>query len=164
MNVDADLEALAESVLARHRAAGKKIATAESCTGGLVAALLTSVAGSSDVFERGFVTYSNEAKAEAIGVPAELIERHGAVSPQVAAAMANGALSHSRADLAVSVTGIAGPGGGSERKPVGLVHLALAARGKGLVDNVELRLGDIGREAVRNQTARTALQMLTSVR
>src|SRR5262245_44948738 len=110
--------------------AGLKIATAESCTGGLVAAMLTEVAGSSAVVERGFVTYSNAAKSDLLGVPAELIARDGAVSESVARAMAEGALTHAPADLAVAITGIAGPGGGSAEKPVGLVHFASQRRGR----------------------------------
>jgi nicotinamide-nucleotide amidase len=120
---------LATDVLAACRAAGQRVATAESCTGGLIAAALTEIAGSSDVVDRGFVTYSNAAKTEMLGVPAALIEAHGAVSESVALAMAAGALAHSRAELCVSVTGIAGPGGGSAEKPVGLVWFATAARG-----------------------------------
>jgi len=120
------VEALASLLLAR----GQLLATAESCTGGLIAASCTEVAGSSAWFERGFVTYSNEAKTELLGVPAELIERHGAVSEEVARAMAAGALAHSRADIAVAVTGIAGPTGGSDAKPVGTVWLAWAERGQ----------------------------------
>ncbi len=135
------------------------IATAESCTGGLIAALLTEIPGSSDVVERGFVTYSNEAKTELLDVPAALLRAHGAVSEQVARAMAKGALAHSRADLAVAVTGIAGPGGGSDEKPVGLVHLATARRG-GDVAAKECRFGDVGREQVRLQTVAEALRML----
>ena len=121
-----DLEALvseAAALLAACRAKGLTLATAESCTGGMIAAILTEVPGASDVFERGFVTYSNAAKKEQLGVPAELIATHGAVSKAVAHAMALGALVHSRADLAVAVTGIAGPDGGTAEKPVGLVHL-----------------------------------------
>jgi nicotinamide-nucleotide amidase len=114
----ASFAALAEAALAEHRRAGRKLATAESCTGGAIAAALTDIAGSSDVFERGFVVYSNEAKTELLGVPAPLVAKHGAVSEEVAAAMAVGALAHSRADAAVSVTGIAGPGGGTPTKPV----------------------------------------------
>ena len=114
----------AASLLDACRARALKLATAESCTGGLIAALLTEIPGSSDVVERGFVTYSNAAKTEQLGVPADLIATHGAVSEPVARAMAEGALSHSHADLAVSVTGVAGPGGGTATKPVGLVHLA----------------------------------------
>ena len=137
----------------------ERIATAESCTGGLIAALLTEIPGSSDVVERGFVTYSNQAKSECLGVPADLIAAHGAVSEPVARAMAVGALAHSPADIAVSVTGVAGPGGGSAAKPVGLVHLALARRGSPTVHR-ELRLGDIGRGPIRLATVEAALALL----
>ena len=123
------LRTTAEGILQTARKAGLKIATAESCTGGLIAALLTDIAGSSDVVERGFVTYSNQSKCDLLGVTIELLVDHGAVSEAVARAMAEGALTHSTADLAVSVTGIAGPGGGSKTKPVGLVHLACARKG-----------------------------------
>lgn len=138
------------------------IATAESCTGGLVAGLLTSIPGSSAVVDRGFVTYSNEAKQEMIGVDPALLLAHGAVSAEVARAMAEGALARSRATLAVSVTGIAGPGGGSEEKPVGLVHFAAAKttmRGLRLVP-VERRFGDLGRDAVRMASVEQALELL----
>ncbi len=134
----------AEALLAACRARGVTLATAESCTGGLIAAILTEVAGSSDVFERGFVTYSNAAKSEALGVPSALIETHGAVSAEVARAMAEGALKNSRADIAVAVTGVAGPGGGTPEKPVGLVHFGAARRG-GKTLHHEQRFGDIGR-------------------
>ncbi len=137
------------------------IASAESCTGGLISALFTEIAGSSDVFERGFVTYSNEAKTELLGVPVELIEQWGAVSPQVAAAMASGALTHSHADLSISVTGIAGPGGGSVEKPVGLVCLA-AARKNGLVIGKTRKFGDIGRANIRSATIGAAIELLNS--
>ena len=140
------------------RARSWKIVTAESCTGGLIAAACTAVAGSSDWFERGFVTYSNEAKAESLGVPMALIQAHGAVSEQVARAMAEGAIAHSRADLAVAVTGIAGPGGGSRSKPVGTVWLALAVR-RGDV-RAELLILDGDRTAVREQTVQRALKRL----
>ena len=163
MLVDDDLGRLAENVLEACRARGLKLATAESCTGGLIAALLTSIAGSSDVFERGFVTYSNEAKNEMIGVPAELIERHGAVSSQVAQAMAEGAIRYSQAGLAVAVTGIAGPGGGSAAKPVGLVHIAGARGSDGMVRREEHRFGELGRDGVRNETARQALRLLLTL-
>jgi nicotinamide-nucleotide amidase len=146
-----DFEALvseAAELLAVCRAKNLKIATAESCTGGLIAAILTEVAGSSDVFERGFVTYSNEAKTELIGVSAALIEEHGAVSEEVALAMAEGALKYSHADIAVSVTGVAGPGGGTSTKPVGLVHFG-AIRRIGSAIHREKRFGDIGRQAIR---------------
>jgi nicotinamide-nucleotide amidase len=141
------------------RKAGVRIATAESCTGGLIAALLTEIAGSSDVVERGFVTYSNEAKIEALGVPPDLIAAHGAVSEPVARAMAEGALAHSRADIAVSVTGVAGPGGGSAAKPVGLVHLAAARKGRTTLYQ-ECRFGDIGRDGVRLKSVEAALALL----
>ena len=141
------------------RARGQRIATAESCTGGLIAALLTEIPGSSDVVERGFVTYSNEAKIEMLGVPADLIAAHGAISEAVARAMAEGALRASQADIAVSVTGVAGPGGGSEAKPVGLVHLA-AARTGGPTLHRECRFGDIGRDLVRLKSVEVALALL----
>lgn len=162
MQVDAELGQLAEAVIEGYGAAGLKIATAESCTGGLIAALLTSVAGSSSVFERGFVTYSNEAKTEAIGVPADLIAKHGAVSDPVARAMAEGVLRFSRADVAVSVTGIAGPGGGSAQKPVGLVFVGLATRIDDSCEVREFRFGQSGRDDVRNRTAGAALELLCS--
>lgn len=155
----ADLIAVAEKLLADCRARKLTIATAESCTGGLIAGLLTEIAGSSDVVERGFVTYSNEAKAEAIGVPADLIAKHGAVSEQVARAMAAGALARSHAALSVAVTGVAGPGGGTATKPVGLVHLVAARRG-GAVLHRECRFGQIGRSGIRLATVRVALEML----
>lgn len=163
------VKALEDTVLALGgalRARGWKLATAESCTGGLIAAECTSVAGSSDWFERGFVTYSNEAKVEAIGVAANLIAAHGAVSAEVARAMAEGALAHSRADLAVAVTGIAGPGGATEGKPVGTVWLAIARRGARAGDDAEVEtvtdLLSLGgdRAQVREQTVRHALQRL----
>ena len=135
------------------------IATAESCTGGLVAATLTEIPGSSDVVERGFVTYSNAAKEAMLGVPAATLERFGAVSRETAEAMAKGALAHSPADLAVSITGIAGPGGGTAQKPVGLVHFGAAARGGPLMHQ-ERRYGDIGRAQVRRVSVLQALAML----
>jgi nicotinamide-nucleotide amidase len=140
------------------RGRGLMLVTAESCTGGLIASLLTEFSGSSDVFERGFVTYSNAAKEESLGVPHDLIVAHGAVSAEVARAMAQGALSHSRADLAVAVTGIAGSGGGTAEKPVGLVHIA-AARSEKIIHR-ECRFGDIGREGVRLASVEAALEML----
>jgi nicotinamide-nucleotide amidase len=138
---------------------GLKIATAESCTGGLVAGLLTEIAGSSAVVERGFVTYSNEAKTELIGVPADLIASFGAVSEPVARAMADGALAHSRADVAVAITGIAGPSGGSDAKPIGLVHFGLARKGQATI-RLERRYGDLGRQAVRLKAVEDALGLL----
>jgi nicotinamide-nucleotide amidase len=140
------------------RARGWKIATAESCTGGLIAAACTAVAGSSDWFERGFVTYSNEAKAELLGVPMALITAHGAVSAEVARAMAEGALAHSRAELAVAVTGIAGPGGATPGKPVGTVWLAIGRVGAAGQAELLTLAGD--RAAVREQSVRRALQRL----
>ena len=138
---------------------GLKVATAESCTGGLVAGALTEIPGSSDVLDRGFVTYSNASKEAMLGVPALIIEQHGAVSRQTADAMAAGALAMSDADLAVAITGIAGPGGGSAEKPVGLVHFAAAARdGRRL--HRERRYGDIGRGPVRAHAVAEALAML----
>jgi nicotinamide-nucleotide amidase len=141
------------------RAKGLTIATAESCTGGLLAALITTVPGSSDVFERGFVTYSNTAKAECLGVPAQILEAFGAVSLETAQAMAQGALAHSKAFVAISITGIAGPGGGSPEKPVGLVHFGLASK-QGSIITVEKRFGDRGRDAVRCAAVETALNLL----
>ena len=150
-----DLDARAVELIERLRAAGLMLATAESCTGGLIAGLITSVPGSSDVLDCGFVTYSNDAKTRMVGVPPELIAGHGAVSEEVARAMAEGALKHSSADIAVAVTGVAGPGGGSVLKPVGLVHCAAARKGHETMTRV-LRLGGIGRDAVRMETVRVA--------
>jgi nicotinamide-nucleotide amidase len=149
----------AATLLDAYREKGLKIATAESCTGGLVAALLTEISGSSSVVERGFVTYSNEAKIELIGVPAELIAAHGAVSEPVARAMAEGALAHSRADVAVGITGVAGPTGGTATKPVGLVHFGLARKGAATI-HLERRYGDLGRETVRRRAVEDALALL----
>ena len=137
------------------------VAAAESCTGGLVACAITDVAGASEVFDRGFVTYSNAAKIEMLGVPAETLAAHGAVSAEVARAMALGALAHSNADIAVAVTGIAGPGGGTAEKPVGLVHFACARKGAG-VDHFERRFGALTREAIREASVFQALDMLTN--
>ena len=136
-----------------------KIATAESCTGGLVAALLTEIPGSSSVFERGFVTYSNRAKQEMLGVPGDLIADCGAVSEPVARAMAEGALREAHANIAVAITGVAGPGGGTAMKPVGLVHLAAARENRALVHET-LRLGEIGRDEIRLAAVATALELL----
>jgi nicotinamide-nucleotide amidase len=154
-----DLIAQAEAILADFRKRGLKLATAESCTGGLVAGVLTEIAGSSGVVERGFVTYSNAAKHELLGVPDEMLAAHGAVSEPVARAMAEGALAHSSADVAVAVTGVAGPGGGTAAKPVGLVHFAAARRG-GEILHRECRFGDIGRSQVRLTSVREALQLV----
>jgi nicotinamide-nucleotide amidase len=153
------IEALARDVLDAARAKRLKIVTAESCTGGLVAGALTAIAGSSDVFDRGFVTYANAAKTEVLGAPAAMIEESGAVSEEAAKAMAHGALAISDADLAVAVTGIAGPGGGTARKPVGLVWLALACQGRD-TETCEMRYGDLGRGQVRLAAVCTALEML----
>jgi nicotinamide-nucleotide amidase len=156
---EADREARARAVLDACRAAGLTLATAESCTGGMVAAALTDIPGSSDVVERGFVTYSNAAKTELLGVPAALIAAHGAVSESVARAMAEGALAASPADLAVAVTGIAGPGGGTATKPEGLVHFACARRG-GATAHARIEFGAIGRAEVRARSVQKALDML----
>ena len=152
------LTARAAAVIDVYRTKRLMLATAESCTGGLIAGLITSVAGSSDVLDCGFVTYSNAAKTRMVGVPAELIQQHGAVSEEVARAMAEGALLHSSADVAIAVTGVAGPAGGTALKPVGLVHCAAARKGHATITRV-LRLGDIGRDEVRMETVRAALEM-----
>lgn len=157
----ADIEHQAAAIIAAYRDRGWMIATAESCTGGLIAGALTEIAGSSAVVDRGFVTYTNQAKKELIGVSAATLEVFGAVSKETALQMAHGALMRSNAQVAVAVTGIAGPGGGSAEKPVGLVHLALKTR-SGLVDHREMRYGDIGRDQVRLATVRTSLDMLTA--
>lgn len=150
--------AAARALLARLRTRKMTLCTAESCTGGLIAGLLTEMPGSSDVVDRGLVTYSNGAKCDLLGVPASLIGRYGAVSAEVAVAMANGAIRASTADLSIAVTGIAGPGGGSAQKPVGLVYIAAQIRGDQAVVR-ELRLGDIGRTEVRLATIRAALEL-----
>jgi nicotinamide-nucleotide amidase len=149
----------ATRLLQIYRAQGLKIATAESCTGGLVAALLTAIPGSSDVVERGFVTYSNEAKNELIGVPMALIRDHGAVSEEVARAMAAGAVAHARADVAVSITGVAGPGGGSAAKPVGLVHFGCSVKG-GTALHQEMRFGPLTRDEIRMKAVEMAIALL----
>ncbi len=155
----ADLIDQAMRLLAELRARKLQVATAESCTGGMIAGLLTEIPGSSDVVERGFVTYSNAAKTEMIGVPMELIVTHGAVSEAVARAMASGALAASHADISIAVTGVAGPGGGSAAKPVGLVHFGGARKG-GTVIHHEARFGDLGRGGIRLAAVRQALQMI----
>ena len=149
----------AAALLEAYAARGLMIATAESCTGGLIAGLLTEIAGSSRVVERGFVSYSNAAKNELLGVPTDTIETHGAVSEAVVRAMAEGALARSRADVAVAVSGVAGPGGGTAAKPVGLVHLACARRG-GMIVHLEKRYDDSGRGAIRLMTIDDALGLL----
>ena len=153
-----ELLARAAEALERCRGAGRRVSTAESCTGGLVAGLLTGVAGSSDVFDRAFVTYSNAAKTEMLGVSPALIEEHGAVSEAVARAMAGGALARSQASVAVAVTGIAGPGGGSAGKPVGLVHFACARSDGATAAERHVFGGD--RTAVRLAAAEAALGLL----
>ncbi len=153
------LKADAEMVLAALRQRGLKIVTAESCTGGLIAGVLTESPGASDVVDRGFVTYTNEAKVAMLGVPQRLIETLGAVSREVAEAMAAGALTQSRADVGVAVTGVAGPGGGSAAKPVGLVHIAAARRG-GRILHEECRFGAVSRSDIRQRTVAAALALV----
>ncbi|MBO6730498.1 MAG: CinA family protein [Maricaulis sp.] len=155
---DRELTQQAEALLQRARTAGVMIVTAESCTGGLVSALLTEIPGSSDVVDRAFVTYSNEAKTEMLGIPARVIAANGAVSREVALRMAENALLKSNADIAVSITGIAGPGG-SEHKPAGLVHFGLAVRDRPGMCEVH-RFGDRGRDVVRRQSVLSALRLL----
>lgn len=162
VTLDKGLLALAAGLLERARAQSELIATAESCTGGLVAAALTAIPGSSDVVDRGFVTYSNAAKSEMLGVPAWLIEKHGAVSEDVARAMAGGALTHSRATIAVAVTGIAGPSGGTAEKPVGLVHFAAARRDAPVLHD-HMLFGDLGRAEIRRRSVERALSLLASL-
>ena len=157
-----DARALSRSLLDLCRMRKLTIATAESCTGGLVAAALTDIPGSSDVIDRGFVTYSNEAKAEMLGVPLSTLKRYGAVSAQTAKAMAGGALKNSHADLAVSITGIAGPGGGTKQKPVGLVHFAAVRRDGRSVVRKKL-FGPVGRSRVRQLSVVEALKMLETL-
>jgi nicotinamide-nucleotide amidase len=154
----ADLYADAEALLAELQRHALLIVTAESCTGGLLAGLLTEVPGSSGMVERGFVTYSDAAKGELLGVPEDMIARHGAVSAEVAQAMAEGALARTPAHIAVSVTGIAGPDGGSPQKPVGLVYFGVAAQGENTRVK-ECRFGDIGRRGVRLGSVREAVQL-----
>lgn len=149
-------------LIERCRTAGVTLATGESCTGGLIAAILTEVPGSSDVVERGFITYSNRAKSDLLGVPIALIDDHGAVSEPVARAMAEGVLAASPAEIAIAVTGIAGPGGGTADKPVGLVHLAAARRGGRLVHDKQL-FGDRSRREIRFLTVQRALALVGAV-
>jgi len=157
-----DALAIAASLLNICRERSQLVVTAESCTGGLLAATLTAIPGASDVFDRGFVTYSNAAKSEMLGVPYWLIERHGAVSEDVARAMAGGALTHSHADLAVAVTGIAGPDGGTPEKPVGLVYFAAGRRDEP-ISSEGVQFGDLGRNEVQRQSVTHALKMLRSL-
>ncbi|WP_414713979.1 CinA family protein [Shinella sp.] len=158
----ADIEESARRIVADFTERKLLLATAESCTAGLIAAAITEIAGSSIIFDRGFVTYSNEAKREMIGVANATLKAHGAVSRPTVLEMAQGAIGNSGANISVAVTGIAGPGGGSDDKPVGLVHLAAARTGQETLHR-EMRYGDIGRSAVRLATVRTALEMLVEI-
>ncbi|WP_026230539.1 MULTISPECIES: CinA family protein [Rhizobium] len=157
-----DIVSMAEAIIRDFTAAGRMLSTAESCTGGLIAGALTEISGSSAVVDRGFVTYTNTAKIEMLGVQAETLLRFGAVSEETAQQMVHGALFRSRAEIAVAVTGIAGPGGGSAEKPVGLVHLAAKSRAGALIHR-KMLYGDIGRSEVRLATIRTALEMVRSL-
>jgi nicotinamide-nucleotide amidase len=162
MNIDQELVELAAKVVEANRAAGRRVATAESCTGGLVAAALTEIAGASDVVDRAFVTYSNEAKTELLNVSEDILSTLGAVSEATAWAMAEGALKRSHADVAVAISGIAGPGGGTDKKPVGTVVFARALRNGGnepvIADTHHF--GDLGRSEIRRQAALVALRLL----
>ena len=158
----ADITAMTESIIRDFTAAGLMVSTAESCTGGLIAGALTEISGSSAVVDRGFVTYTNTAKMQMLGVQEETLARFGAVSEETALQMVHGALFRSRADLAVAVTGIAGPSGGSPEKPVGLVHLAAKSRSGKLIHR-KMLYGDIGRTEVRLATIRTALQIVIEI-
>lgn len=158
----ADLTRQAEALIQQCQQQGLRISTAESCTGGLIGGILTDVAGSSAVVDRGFITYSNEAKKELLGVYPQTLTEFGAVSRETALQMVRGALFRSNADLAIAVTGIAGPGGGSVEKPVGLVHLAALSRNCILLHK-EARYGDLGRTGVRLATVETALQLLAEL-
>ncbi|TLX12348.1 CinA family protein [Rhizobium sp. MHM7A] len=157
-----DIHSAAAAIIRDFTAAGLMISTAESCTGGLIAGALTEISGSSAVVDRGFVTYTNTAKIEMLGVQEQTLLGFGAVSEETARQMAHGALFRSRAAIAIAVTGIAGPGGGSAEKPVGLVHLAAKSRTGALVHR-KMLYGDIGRSAVRLATVRTALEMVHSL-
>ncbi|MBO9630909.1 MAG: CinA family protein [Shinella sp.] len=157
-----DIEETARRIVGDFTEKKLLIATAESCTAGLIAGVITEIPGSSNVFDRGFVTYSNEAKREMIGVANATLKAHGAVSRPTALEMAQGAIGNSGANISIAVTGIAGPGGGTEEKPVGLVHLAAARTGHETLHR-EMRYGEIGRSAVRLATVRTALEMLIEI-
>lgn len=156
----ADIVALAQRVIDENRAAGRRVSLAESCTGGLVSAALTEIAGSSAVLDRGFVTYSNESKREVLGVAEDILDTFGAVSVATAWAMAQGALRHSGAEVAVAISGIAGPEGGSDMKPVGTVVFARAIRGSEEINAEERLLDGSSRAAVRHQAALVALELL----
>ncbi len=160
--LDQELRERAVSLLDLCKSRHLTISTAESCTGGLLAAALTDIPGSSAVVDRGFVTYTNESKQQMIGVPAPTIEKYGAVSRETAEAMAKGTLAHTPADLAVSITGIAGPSGATPGKPVGLVHFAAASRGGRMIHH-EGKFGDIGRSEVRRKSVLQAMAMLTEL-
>ncbi len=157
---DEELTTIAQQVIKEFGDANATIATAESCTGGLIGGCITSVGGSSAVFNRGFITYSNEAKTEMLEVAAELIEEHGAVSAQVASEMAIGAIKHSGSNAAVAVTGVAGPGGGTENKPVGLVYIAVATSEEEGAFVEDFNFTDMNRDEVRRETVKEALEML----
>jgi len=159
--IDDELRAKATKILDACRRRKLKLALAESCTGGLIGAALTEIPGSSDVVDRGYVTYSNEAKAAMLGVPTETLRQFGAVSVETVRAMAEGALAKSGADVTVAVTGIAGPGGGSADKPVGLVHFAAARRGKTL--HKEIRFGELGRGEVRRRSVLAAFDLVNEL-
>ena len=159
MSQDLKIHDLAKQIIAKASAAGLTICTAESCTGGLIAAALTDIPGASNVIDRGFITYSNEAKAEVLGVPEVLIKTHGAVSNDVAAAMATGALERAKTDISLSVTGIAGPGGGTAEKPVGLVWFGLALKG-GESQTAHYLFGNHSRETIRQKSVYTALSLI----
>ena len=158
----ADITVMTENIIRDFTAAGLLVSTAESCTGGLIVGALTEISGSSAVVDRGFVTYTNTAKMQMLGVQEETLARFGAVSEETARQMVHGALFRSRADLAVAVTGIAGPSGGSPEKPVGLVHLAAKSRSGKLIHR-KMLYGDIGRTEIRLATIRTALQMVIEI-
>lgn len=160
--IDQELRDVAVALLELCKARNLMVATAESCTGGLVAGTLTEIPGSSAVVDRGFVTYTNEAKQQMVGVPSATLASHGAVSRETAEAMAKGALAHAAADLAVSITGIAGPGGATAGKPVGLVHFAAASRSGRLIHR-ERQFGDIGRSEIRRLSVLQAIAMLTEL-
>jgi nicotinamide-nucleotide amidase len=157
--LDDDIVEAAKTLLAICKLKNLLVATAESCTAGLVAGTLTEVPGTSSILDRGFITYSNDSKHEMLGVSCETLKKHGAVSQETAEEMVAGVLGRARVDLVVSVTGIAGPDGGSEEKPVGLVHFAVATR-NGYLQHAEKRFGDIGRADVRKQSVLQAFRML----
>lgn len=160
MALDDEIDQISQYVVDQLSKHHMMVATAESCTGGMISAAITSVAGSSNIFDRSFITYSNQAKTEMLGVPDDLLAEFGAVSSQVAMAMAAGCLENSNAQIVASVTGIAGPGGGSEEKPVGTVFVAIAGSEGMFVE--ELQLGDIGRAEVRRQTVIAVLEMIVA--